>query len=163
VKLFPSKGPAVVIRSESGRFDLKQSRITFEGIVRITREDRFEAEASAATAELGEKTWSATLDLAARYVKETRQKAETYQPKLTIDAKSAVSWDKETTMDLPTLKLSCAGWTLAVSGRKGRSDRSTYWVTDGVRATFEDGRIVEATEAVVNTTDRTLRLTATFK
>ena len=163
VKLFPSKGPAVTIRAESGRFDLKQSRIAFEGIVRIILADGFEAVASAATADLREKTWSATLDLAARVAKQTGKKPETWQPRLSIDAKNGVGWDREATFDLPTLKLSSAGWTFAVSGRKGRSDRTTYWIMDDVRATFEDGGIVEATEAVVNATDRTLRLTATVK
>jgi hypothetical protein len=162
-RLFPSKGPAVTIRAESGRLDLKESRIAFDGIVRITRDDGFEAEASAATADLGDKTWSAVLDLAARYVKQTRQKAETYQPKLAIDAKSAASWDKESTFELPTLRLSCAGWAFAVSGGKGRSEGTTYWITDGVRAMFEDGRDVEASEAIMGNADRTLRLKVTFK
>jgi hypothetical protein len=165
-KLFPSKGPAVTIRAESGRFDLKGSRIVFDGIVRITRDDGFDAEVSAATADLREKTWTATFDLAARYAKTTNQKPETCQPKTEISAKSGVSSEEEMTFEQPTLTLSCAGWTFRAAGRSGRANRpdpAVWRIVDGVVATFEDGRKVEAAEAVVTPADRTVRLTATFK
>ena len=165
-KLFPGKGAPVTIRSESGRFDSRVHRVTFEGAIRVTSDDGFEAEASAAAADLRNKTWSATINLAERYAKKTNQKPETYQPRTAITAKHGLSMETGMTFDQPTLELSCAGWTFTVAGGSGTATRpnpSIWRIVDGVVATFEDGKRVEASEAVVDNSERMLRLTATFK
>lgn len=161
-KLLPSKGPAVTIRAESGRFDLKESRIVVEGVARIAREDGFTAEASGATVDLRRKSWSATLDLAARYATRTGQKADTWKPKVSIEAKSAKAWDEGATYELPVVTLSCGAWTFSVAGREIESTSGLYRILTPIRAMFEDGQALEPTEAILSVKDRSFRLTATF-
>lgn len=158
-KLFSSKGEPITIRADRGRFDPKDPRLTLDGAVRIDRVDGF----SSAAVDLREKSWTATTDLAGRFATSTKSAPEKYQPRTEIEGRSARSSDTETTITPCSLKLSAPGWTFQVSGSQGRSDRATTTVTGGVWAIFEDGSTLQAQEAHLGNSTRTLRLKGKFE
>lgn len=157
--LFPAKGEGTMIRSDTARVDLKESRITAEGGVRIDRVDGF----SSAVLDLRSKDWIATMDLADRFAKAASSTPENYRPQRRIDAASATSWDSGSSFVDGSLQLICPGWTFIVSGPRGRSDRETFTFTGGVKATFEDGTSLPVEEALLGNSERKLSLKGTFK
>jgi hypothetical protein len=158
-KLFPAKGPAITIQADSGRFDGRDSRVALEGSVRIDLVEGF----ASATIDLREESWTAVMDLAARFAKAANSAPENYRPNVAVEGRSAVASDTEMTFVDPAVTLTCPGWAFSLSGPQGRSDRTSYSITGNVRAIFEDGSTLQVAEAAIGNSQRTLRLKASFK
>lgn len=158
-KLSPSKGEAMLLRSDTARFDARESRITAAGEVGIDHVGGF----SSATVDLKRFEWTAVTDLAERFAVATRSTPENYRPKVEVQGASAMA--TETTIDITpcTVKLKCAGWKAQLTGPKGRSVSDELTLTGGTLVLFEESLPLRGEELILDASRRTLRLTGTFK
>jgi hypothetical protein len=168
VKIYPIVNGArqeFLVQSESGR--QRGTLITFEGETTIDG-----LPAIGVSIDMTKKVLTATFDIASRFdayvAREARGKKVPFDPTATVAAKDATADVKTTTFDHPSIEWRCPvaeavpAFTFRLAGVRGTSDKTSYTVSEEVRATFEDGQVLPGFEAVLTTPRHSLQLSVGY-